>query len=212
MTNRKQQDKILALAGVFQAANLVDTLSTTGHASEKGFTESISSIFQTDPASVSDVYDAEHQAQLGVSALEAALSHSHNIAASRQLAYTKSLIRIERVISRHHQLHTHIKTRIDHYKRHFEFFESVASHGIISKLGKLYIDTAGVSKYRVIIRGRPSMLMSASQKEKLCAVLFAGIRSAHLWRELGGSEWELTYRKRYILNAAEILTASNEHA
>ena len=207
--NNKHQDKTLALAGIFQAANLVDALSTTGKVPEQSFTESINSIFQTNPHTVSDIFDTTHQAELGLCSLQAAMSHPHNQSATRWLTYSKSLIRIERVISRHRPFCTLIKTRLEHHKRYFELFDSVTSHNIISKLGNLYIDTAGASKYRVIIRGRPSLLMSSAQKEKLCAVLFAGIRSAHLWRELGGSEWELIFRKKHILNTANYLATSH---
>ena len=207
MIDSKQQDKTLALAGIFQAANLVDSLSTIGQVPEESFAESINSIFQTNPRSVSDVYDAEYQAELGICALQVALSKPRDKSAARWLAYSKALIRIERVISRHQALHALIKTRIQHHKRHLEFFDSATNHSVISKLGSLYVDTAGNSKHRVIIRGRPSLLMSPAQKEKLCAVLFAGVRSAHLWRELGGSEWELMFRKKHILNTANSMSS-----
>jgi len=207
MIDSKQQDKTLALAGIFQAANLVDSLSTVGQVPEDSFAESINSIFQTNPRSVSDVYDAECQAKLGICALQMALSTSRDKSASRWLAYSKALIRVEYVISRRQTLHALIKSRVEHQKRHLGLFDSVTSHSVISKLGSLYVDTAGQSRYRVIIHGQPSLLMSPAQKEKLCAVLFAGIRSAHLWRELGGNEWELMFRKKHILNTASSMSS-----
>jgi len=206
MIDKKQQDKTLALAGIFQAANLVDSLSTTGEVPEQSFTESINSIFQTNPQSVSEVFDAECQAELGVCALQIALSNSQDKYAARWLKYSKALIRVEKIISRRHELHSIIKTRIEHHKRHSDLFGSVTSRAVISKLGSLYVDTAGMSKHRIIVRGRPSLLMTPVQKEKLCALLFAGIRSAHLWRELGGSEWELTFRKKRILSTAHSMS------
>ena len=207
MIDSKQQDKTLALAGIFQAAKLVDLLSTTGKAPVESLAESINSIFQTNPSSVSEVYDSVSQAELGVYALQMALSNPRHQSASRWMTYSKALIRVERVTAKHQALHTLAKARIDHYKRHFGFFDSVTCNSLISKLGNLYVDTAGLAKYRVIIHGQPSFLMSRIQKERLCAVLFAGIRSAHLWRELGGSEWELIFLKKRILRVANTLSS-----
>lgn len=207
MVDRKWQDKTLALAGIFQAANLVDSLSTNGQVPEESFAESINSIFQTNPRSVSDVYDAVYQAGLGICALQAALTKPRDKSAARWLAYSIALIRIERAISRHQSLCSLIKARIQHHKQHLAFFDSVTNHNVISKLGSLYLDTAGSSKYRVIVRGRPSLLMYPAQKEKLCAVLFAGIRSAHLWRELGGNQWELMFCKKNILITANAMSS-----
>ena len=41
------------------------------------------------------------------------------------------------------------------------------------------------------------------------AVLLAALRSAVLWRQLGGSLWDLALRRRQLADAADALLALN---
>ncbi|HSX19775.1 MAG TPA: DUF489 family protein, partial [Gammaproteobacteria bacterium] len=40
---------------------------------------------------------------------------------------------------------------------------------------------------------------------KIRTILLAGVRSAVLWRQLGGSRWQLTFGKKTLLQDAQAL-------
>jgi high frequency lysogenization protein len=209
MIEQEDLNRTIALAGIFQAATLVDILSTQGRAPEESFLESINSIFQTSSESITDIYCSSQRTRLGLDALQQVLLYPKEHSAAQLLRYSKAMMRLERIIARQQKMHQLIKSRLDHYRRYLTLFDSVTSHSVISKLASLYIDTAGTSKYRVIVRGDPSLLTPLAQREKICATLLAGIRAAHLWRNLGGHEWELSFRKKYLLRHVTELSAAS---
>lgn len=208
MIEQKDLNRTIALAGIFQAATLVDILSTQGPAPEESFIESINSIFQPSQ-SVTEIYCGSQQTRLGLDTLQQVLLYPKEYSSTQLLRYSKAMMRIERVITRQQKMHQLIKSRLDHYRRYLALFDSVTSHSVISKLASLYIDTAGTSKYRVIVRGVPSLLTPLAQREKICATLLAGIRAAHLWRSLGGHEWELSFRKKHLLQRVTELSTTS---
>ena len=206
MINERELNKTLALAGIFQAASLIDLFATTGKAPEESFAESINSIFQIEPKSVHEIYSSENKAQLGLEALIESLLYPKQKHTQHWLRYSKAIIRLERIITRRKHFHKIIRSRLEHHKRYAVFFESNISKTVISKLAGLYVDVAGELSYRILIRGNPKLLLAPEQNKKVCATLLAGIRSANLWRQLGGSEWDLLFHKENIIAASKQLT------
>ena len=205
MINERELNKTLALAGVFQAASLIELFATTGKVPQASFTESIDSIFQIEPGSVNEIYNADNRARLGLETLIESLLYPKQRHTQHWLRYSKAMIRMERIITRRKYLHKIIRSRLEHHKHYATFFESNISKIVISKLAGLYVDIAGELSYRILIRGNPSLLLAPEQNKKVCATLLAGIRSANLWRQLGGSEWDLIFQKESIITASKQL-------
>ena len=57
-------------------------------------------------------------------------------------------------------------------------------------LGTLYADTVSHLRPRVMVQGNPHYLGQAAIVSEIRAVLLAALRSAVLWRQLGGSFWD----------------------
>ncbi len=207
MNEQHELNKTLALAGIFQAASLVDILSTQGAAPEDSFIESIHTIFNTTDEALSEFNQGKLKATLGLSSLHHTLIHPRDYTTEQLARYFKAMIRLERIVARHQKMRELIRTRLGHFKRYLCLVDSLAHQSLIAKLASLYVDTAGTSKLRVIVRGHPNLLAHQAQREKICAALLAGIRAAHLWRTLGGKEWELSFRKKRLLKHLEKLSA-----
>jgi high frequency lysogenization protein len=58
-----------------------------------------------------------------------------------------------------------------------------------------------------MVSGENSYLESPDMANKVRALLLAGIRAAVLWRQCGGSRWQLLFKRRAIIKAAETLLA-----
>ena len=52
---------------------------------------------------------------------------------------------------------------------------------------------------RVLVQGNPHYLGQAPVVAEVRAILLAAVRSAVLWRQLGGSLWDLLLRRRDML-------------
>ena len=58
-----------------------------------------------------------------------------------------------------------------------------------------YADTLSQLKPRVMVQGNPLQLAQSSVVAQIRAALLAAVRSAVLWRQLGGSYWDFVLRR-----------------
>ena len=58
---------------------------------------------------------------------------------------------------------------------------------MLATLGTLYADTVSHLRPRVMVQGNPHYLGQADIISEIRAVLLAAVRSAVLWRQMGGS-------------------------
>jgi Uncharacterized protein involved in purine metabolism len=77
---------------------------------------------------------------------------------------------------------------------------------IIEVLAATYSKTISQLQPRVIIAGQPFHLKNSEVTKQIRAALLAGIRSAILWKQVGGSHFQLLFkRKAYIQEAEQLL-------
>ena len=74
---------------------------------------------------------------------------------------------------------------------------------ILAALGSLYADTVSHLRPRVLVQGNPHYLGQAGVVAEIRAVLLAALRSAVLWRQLGGSLWDFLLRRREVAAAVQ---------
>jgi high frequency lysogenization protein len=74
---------------------------------------------------------------------------------------------------------------------------------VLAALGSLYSDTVSHLRPRVMVQGNPHYLGQAGVVAEIRAVLLAALRSAVLWRQLGGSLWDFLLRRRDMVAAIE---------
>jgi high frequency lysogenization protein len=77
---------------------------------------------------------------------------------------------------------------------------------VVAKLAQIYSKTISQMQPRVIVAGQPFHLKDQAITEKIRAILLAGIRSAVLWKQVGGNQLQLLFkRKMYIEEAKHLL-------
>ncbi|MBW0146544.1 high frequency lysogenization protein HflD [Marinobacter arenosus] len=208
--SRTLNDQTLALAGVFQAANLVQQIAHNGQCSEASLETCIRSLFATDPASTLDVYGGDlADIREGLVTLSAVLSEQSKQQDIEVLRYVLNLIHLESKLNRRPDMLDVIGSRIDqarHTASHFGY-----THGnLISNLASVYADTISTFRLRIQVSGNPTVLQQEENAAKVRALLLAGIRSAVLWRQTGGRRWQLIFaRKKVIRHARELAEQAN---
>ena len=198
-------DQTLALAGIYQTASLVKQIANTGMANIAHIESSLETLFRFDANSVEEVYGSIAGVGHGVKIL---LQHL-NDSSSRDIEITKyviSLIMLEKKLSNNKPMLEEISSRLNKVESQFEFF-SLCHENTFAKLGHIYKETISTLGSKIIVSGEQPFLSSEINASKVRALLLAGIRSAVLWRQCGGSRWQFMFgRKAYIHECEKILS------
>jgi len=200
------EERVLALAGLFQAATLAQQLANDGRCDEVAMAGSIASVFRIDSPSVVGVYGDVSAVRLGLRQLITLLDESNRDVAITRMAFT--VMRLERSLARRSDLLEQLQQGIVSAQRQVEHFGQ-DSPQVVKRLAELYATTLSTLKPRVMVTGNPQQLQQPAVVEKVRASLLAAVRSAVLWRQLGGRQWQmLLYRKQCGMLARGLLTGS----
>ena len=63
-----------------------------------------------------------------------------------------------------------------------------------------------VLKFRIKVTGDMRQLQNDTNADIIRALLLSGIRSAFLWRQLGGARWKLVLHRKRMLRIAQNLS------
>jgi high frequency lysogenization protein len=206
-------DRTLALAGVFQAAALVNQLAKTGQGSNIYFSASINSLFKIDANDVPDVYGGVNNLRLGLEELVRLFTNQkiHKDPKDSNMArYVLSLLHLERKLAKHPYMQKTIQIGLERANRQAAHF-SITHENVMANLAGIYTDTLSTFKFRVYVTGEPTYLNQLQVMNKIRALLFAGIRSSFLWRQLGGRRWQLLISRLRMTEAATQYLQSLPH-
>lgn len=200
----------MALCGIFQAARLVQQVARTGMCDQAPFEASIKSIFKLDSATPEDVYDNSSNLLFGARTLLAQLGSNKPANAAdraKDIEVTKYCIAVmvlERKLIKRKDLLDIITQGIDRAKAQLEHF-NITHENVIANLADVYTQTISTLNPRIIVNGEHSHISNPANANKIRALLLSAIRSAVLWRQCGGTRWQLLLNRKAVLHAAQKL-------
>ena len=195
------RSRVLALAGMLQALKLVRQIADTGHADGEGERNALDSVFRIDAASAEAVYGGNARSLRG----GLLLLRDYFTDRSSDQALPKlgmSVLQIERRFVADDAVAQQVLDGIRALEGIAERQGSIHPD-VISKLGQLYSDTISHLRPKVIVQGNPHYLQQADVVAEIRALLLAALRSAVLWRQMGGTMWDFVLRKRAMMAAVE---------
>ena len=203
LTSLEQQT--IALAGVAQVARLVDQVSRTGSYPIEFLEPTIHSLFEFDASSVDSVFG-------GLAGVKLGLHNLSNLLASRQsqenremVRYVFSILYLERKFAADPQMMSVVHSRLEHASFRAEHFANHVQE-ICHSVSGIYQDTLSNLKFRIKVSGSAQHLQDKENADIIRALLLAGIRSAYLWRQLGGRRWKLVLQRKAMLEASQNLS------
>jgi len=200
------EERVLALAGLFQACTLTQQLANRGQCDEAAMEAGVASVFRIDAPSVAGVYGGISNVRLGLRTLIAQLDESGKDMAVTRMVVT--VMRLERSLSARPDLLDKLQQGIVAAQRQVEHF-GMNSSQVSSRLAEVYASTLSTLKPRVMVSGNPQQLQSPGVVAKVRTNLLAAVRSAVLWRQVGGRQWQLLlYRRQSSMLARGLLTGS----
>lgn len=205
-------NQTITFAALCQVAYQVQQVSRTGKIDEEDFSLLLNSILQTSPENTLAVYggDVKHL-KLGLQLLIQHLgdsSSSHNKMKDPEFTrYIISLINLERRLIKQPKQLALLGERVEATERQLAHY-TVTSEQVVSSLASIYSDIISPLGSRIQVTGEPSILKQPINQYKIRALLLAGIRSAVLWRQVGGKRRNILFSRNKLVQSAKQLLAS----
>jgi len=198
------EERVLALAGVFQGVALAHQLANQGRCDEGTLESSMASVFRIDAPSVVGVFGGVSDVRLGLRTLVAQLDDDQRDVNIMRMAAT--ILRLERTFSGNKRLQNHLQEGIVAAQRQVDHF-GMEHPMVTTRLAGLYTEVISPLRPRVMVNGEPLHLQQQAIVERIRASLLAAIRAAVLWHQIGGRQWQLVFkRKQWAMLARGLLT------
>ena len=185
-------DRVLALAGLAQALRQVRRIADTGQADAQVVATALDSVFRIDAPSPLGVYGDAAALRPGLRVVRDYLANAGDDPLLPRLAL--AVTQLERRFSRDDAMAGRVHEGILALAPTAERLGS-AHPDVLATLGALYADTVSQLRPRVLVQGNPHYLAQPGVVAEIRAVLLAALRSAVLWRQLGGSPWDFLFRR-----------------
>jgi len=201
---KTEVNRVIALAGIFQATHLVGQIAHKGITDAEAVQSSIYSLFQTDPENVEAVFGGLSGVKLGLNILANQLA-GKNGRDTEIIRYAIALLQLEKKLSNKPDMLKKISDGIQLATERSEHF-SINHTNIVGQLADLYSETISTIQPRIMVQGDPAHLNNPENVNKIRCLLLAGIRSAMLWRQCGGKRWLILFGRKKILGIAQQLS------
>lgn len=193
----------LALAGVFQAASLVDELARTGQTDPRAFDTLIKATLELNPPSFESIYGGHpNNLRRGLDTLEALAGRKQ--ANPVVLRHGFTLLLLMNKLRTDAPMMEDLGQRLHRVQGQAEHFGSTHEN-VIASLGEVYQQTLSTMKTRIMVQGDPSILQRHMMAERVRSCLLGGVRFALLWHQQGGRRWRLVLQRRAMRHALDQL-------
>ena len=198
------KERTMALAGIFQATELVRQAANHGTWSGYAADTCLHSLLAIEADSVDDIYGSTERLRLGAETLISVLQGDRRYMES--LGYAVSIMQLENSFRKKDKMQSHIGSEllaiagIDDGTEIHEIKDLQAK-----KIAELYTGTISTLTPRIVINGRPQHLQIDRTVSWIRTLLFTGLRSAVLWRQMGGGRFNLMFGRKKMLEQAQTL-------
>jgi high frequency lysogenization protein len=198
------KDRTLALAGLFQATELVRQAANHGTWSGYAASSSLQSLFKLEAGTTEEVYGGTSKVRLGIETMLAVLQGDNRYTES--LRYAVGLLQIERKFRRAGPVQEEVGRRLQNISTLGENLEQHEREDLQAHdISGLYTDTISHLSPRIVVNGKPQYLKNERTVDWVRTLLLTGLRSAILWNQMGGGRFELMFGRKKIMREAESL-------
>jgi len=194
------KDKFVALAGIYQSVLCVRQIARQGSVDTDTMTPCIYSLFQTDAESVPEVFGAPGSVHAGAEELVVQLTGKQP-RETELTRYVITLLKLERILAGRGQLIQDIGSGIEDARNKLDHFPMLHPN-LLAHLADIYSRTISRLQPCVMVQGDPHFLQLPDNQNRIRALLLAGVRSAWLWRQVGGRRRQILFRRKELLTAA----------
>jgi len=198
------KDRTMALAGIFQATELVRQAANHGTWSGYAADTCLDSLLAIEADTVDEIYGSSDRLRLGVETLVSVLQGDRRHMES--LGYAVSIMQLETNFRKKTEMQARVGLELQSISI---LDEGLELHEIkdlqAERIADLYTRTISTISPRIVINGRPQHLQIDRTVSWIRTLLFAALRSAVLWRQLGGGRFSLMFGRKKMLEQAQTL-------
>ncbi|QIZ76671.1 high frequency lysogenization protein HflD [Ferrimonas lipolytica] len=194
--------RTMAFAGICQAIDQVRNIARYGsaEADDDAVRGSINSIIVTDPDRPQDVFgDTDLSNGYDVIVEQLGDGAKKDVDLTR---YLVGVLALERKLSAKPAALSMLAERLSQVKRQQHHYD-VMEEQILSNLASVYSDVISPLGNRIQVVGTPAQLQQKTNQYKIRTLLLAAVRSAVLWRQLGGKRRQLVLSRKAIVATAQ---------
>ena len=199
----KVENQTLALAGLFQAAKMIDRIALLGELNTSAFNCSFDSLFKFDAESTLEIFTDLPGLEHGFIALIDYLGGENRNSGKNIAYYLLSMMKLSSHLLANESLAEKLQRGLLDIKVSAREFE-LSQEAVASRIDGLYQDKISNLEPRIMVRGDQLHLQNPINAAKIRCLLLAGIRAAVLWKQLGGSKWKLVMsRSKFVAQARQ---------
>jgi len=195
-------NQTMALAGIFQAASLVDQLAKTGQLDNEVIENALKTILNLQPASYEDVFNGQQNIEHGLKVLKDALAKNGRGLNREVLQYAMAIITVQSKLGKRSDLMEELSKSLDRTVEQQNYFGSFTHEAVIGSAASCYQKSISQLNFRIRVTGNPAHLQNTKVAEKVRTLLLYGVRCALLWRQSGGRRWHLMLHRKKLQKAA----------
>lgn len=193
----------IALAGLSQVVLSVRNIAHHGTADADDLETCIASLFKINADSVEEVYGGLKNLKSGLALLERQLGDPGSV--DTELArYAAALVYLEGKYRRQDTMQKTVRLGLERATVHAAHF-GLSHESVLSVLADVYQNSISRLNPRIVVAGEQRYLENPANANKIRALLLAGIRSAWLWRQCGGSRLGFMLNRRKLCEEARRL-------
>lgn len=194
------QQRILALSGMAQAARLVHEVANTGQLDEAKSIVCWQSLFVTDPEHISDIYGGNECLQnlrMGLETLLAITQQDQTAPVAELTRYIIGILHLQTKLSKSPGQLSAVAQQLERSAQQIELY-GIEHANVTASLAEIYTSNLSQYRFRIQVTGNPIYLQQAANANRVRSLLLAGIRSAILWRQVGGRRWQFLFGKQKL--------------
>ncbi|MBB1316873.1 high frequency lysogenization protein HflD [Shewanella sp. SR43-4] len=191
----------MAFAGILQAIGQVQYLARHGESDKDALAATLNTILVTEPESTADVYQDKTILDNGYQLIQNQLGDGSNkdVETTR---YLVGVLTLERKLARSPNGLGMLAERINQVHRQLAHF-AITDEQVLANFASIYSDVISELGPKLQISGNPDCLKQPQVQHKIRALLLAAMRSAVLWRQLGGKRRHLVFARKAIFDTAK---------
>ncbi len=195
-------NRVISLAGVLQAAHLVNHTAQHGMADQAALEASIGSVLKLDADSTREVFGGLSGVETGLRQIETQIGRERDPLEQR---YVINLLQLEPPLRARPDLLERIRSGVSQAAELAEG-RPLTDPEVLACLAETYTETVSTLSPRIMVTGEPNQLNRPEIANRIRALLLAGVRAAVLWRQAGGSRLKLLFQaRRTVARAHELL-------
>ena len=198
-------DQTITLAAICQVAYAVQQISRSGQIDDAELEIMLNSIMVISPENTLAVYgnDLQHLKQ-GFTTLIDHLGNESTTKDPELTRYVVSLLGLQRRLAKKSKKLSELGGRIDQCQRQLAHY-AITSETLVASIASIYSDIISPLGSPIQIAGEPSILKQTNNQHKIRALLLSGIRSAVLWRQVGGKRRNILFSRPKLVGEAQRL-------